>query len=615
MADGRLIFDTVLNSDGVEKGVNRLSGGLKKAASASLKAFTAATAAAATSVVVLGTNAVKSYAEYEQLVGGVETLFKDSQGIVMDYANNAYKTAGLSANEYMDTVTSFSASLLQSLDGDTTAAAEKANVAITDMSDNANKMGTNMQDIQNAYQGFAKQNYTMLDNLKLGYGGTKEEMSRLLEEASKISGIKYDISSYADIIDAIHVVQEEMDITGTTAKEASTTIEGSVNMTKSAWSNLVTGIADDNQDFNVLVDNFVTSASTAATNILPRIEIAINGIGTLIETLLPIIVNRIPEIIDTVLPKLITSGMNMLQAIVTGLQQNLPQIVTGVMLIMSQFVTTFIQMLPQIIEMGLQLIVQLALGIAQALPTLVPTIVEVMLQIVNTLIDNIDMLVDAAIQIIIALAQGLIASLPILIEKAPILISKLCEAIINCAGTLGKGAAELILKLGAGLIQNIPVLVKNVPQIVNAVLDALKLGFEAVVEIGGNLVIGLWNGINDKVGWIVDKVKGFGGNVLGAIKKAFDINSPSRKFRWIGQMCVEGFEQPLEEYNPYDTLGNSIQANEKVMQMNFAGSRNITTDRFDYKKLGRATADAIGKSGLKITIDDRELGRIVKGYN
>ena len=582
MADGRLIFDTVLNSDGVEKGVNSLSGGLKKAASASLKAVTAATAAAATSVVVLGTNAVKSYAEYEQLVGGVETLFKDSQGIVMDYANNAYKTAGLSANEYMDTVTSFSASLLQSLDGDTTAAAEKANVAITDMSDNANKMGTNMQDIQNAYQGFAKQNYTMLDNLKLGYGGTKEEMSRLLEEASKISGIKYDISSYADIIDAIHVVQEEMDITGTTAKEASTTIEGSVNMTKSAWSNLVTGIADDNQDFNVLVDNFVTSASTAATNILPRIEIAINGIGTLIETLLPIIVNRIPEIINTVLPKLITSGMNMLQAIVTGLQQNLPQIVTGVMLIMGQFVTTFIQMLPQIIEMGLQLIVQLALGIAQALPTLVPTIVEVMLQIVNTLIDNIDMLVDAAIQIIITLAQGLIASLPILIEKAPILISKLCEAIINCAGTLGKGAAELILKLGAGLIQNIPMLVKNVPQIVNAVLDALKLGFEAVVEIGGNLVIGLWNGINDKVGWIVDKVKGFGGDVLGAIKKAFDINSPSRKFRWIGQMCVEGFEQPLEEYNPYDTLGNSIQANEKVMQMNFAGSRNITTDRFDY---------------------------------
>ena len=266
-------------------------------------------------MVALGTNAVKSYAEYEQLVGGVETLFKDSQGIVMDYANNAYKTAGLSANEYMDTVTSFSASLLQSLDGDTTAAAEKANVAITDMSDNANKMGTNMQDIQNAYQGVAKQNYTMLDNLKLGYGGTKEEMSRLLEEASKISGIKYDISSYADIIDAIHVVQEEMDITGTTAKEASTTIEGSVNMTKSAWSNLVTGIADDNQDFNVLVDNFVTSASTAITNILPRIEIAINGIGTLIETLLPIIVNRIPEIINTVLPKLITSGMNMLQAI------------------------------------------------------------------------------------------------------------------------------------------------------------------------------------------------------------------------------------------------------------------------------------------------------------
>ena len=211
----------------------------------------------------VGKEALDSYADYEQLVGGVETLFKDSSGIVENYANNAYKTAGLSANDYMETVTSFSASLLQSLDGDTAKVAEVSNMAVTDMADNANKMGTDMSSIQNAYQGFAKQNYTMLDNLKLGYGGTKSEMERLLSDAQKISGVKYDISNLNDVYQAIHVVQGELGITGTTAKEASTTIQGSVSAMKSAWQNMLTGIADDNADFDGLINNLVDSIVTA----------------------------------------------------------------------------------------------------------------------------------------------------------------------------------------------------------------------------------------------------------------------------------------------------------------------------------------------------------------
>ena len=250
---------------------------------------TVATGLAAGGAAVAGlvTKSVQAYADYEQLVGGVDTLFKNSSGKVQEYAANAFKTAGLSANEYMETVTSFSASLLQSLDGDTAAAAEKANLAITDMSDNANKMGTDMSLIQNAYQGFAKANYTMLDNLKLGYGGTQEEMKRLLEDATAISGIKYDISSYADVVDAIHVIQTEMGITGTTAKEAQATISGSIEMTKSAWQNLMVGLASGNADIPGLVSNVVSSGAQVLKNIIPVAKQVLQSIPAAISEISP----------------------------------------------------------------------------------------------------------------------------------------------------------------------------------------------------------------------------------------------------------------------------------------------------------------------------------------
>lgn len=235
-------------------------------------ALGAVAVAAGAAAVKLGKEVIAAYADYEQLVGGVDTLFKDSSQEIQRYAANAYKTAGLSANEYMETVTGFSASLIQSLGGDTEKAAKYADMAITDMSDNANKMGTDMSSIQNAYQGFAKQNYTMLDNLKLGYGGTKQEMERLLADAEKISGVKYDISSYADVVEAIHVMQESMDIAGTTAKEAEATISGSVNALKSAVSNLIVGFGDADADMELLCNNMVDAFKTVVANIIPVIE-------------------------------------------------------------------------------------------------------------------------------------------------------------------------------------------------------------------------------------------------------------------------------------------------------------------------------------------------------
>ncbi len=315
---------------------NALAGGLKSAASSIGKAFTAAAkaaavgfGAAAAAVAAVGKSALNAYADYEQLVGGVETLFGNASDKVLQNANRAFQTAGLSANEYMETVTSFSASLLQSVGKDTKKAAEYADQALVDMSDNANKMGSNMQDIQNAYQGFAKQNYTMLDNLKLGYGGTKEEMERLIADANKVkqaNGEMADLSidSFADITEAIHIVQTEMGITGTTAKEASTTIQGSVGMMKASWKNLLVGVADDTQDFGGLMDNFVDSVGIAANNILPRVETILGGIGSLVEGLAPVVAQAVPQLVITILPSMASAAASLLQAFAGSLVELAP---------------------------------------------------------------------------------------------------------------------------------------------------------------------------------------------------------------------------------------------------------------------------------------------------
>ena len=305
---------------------SKLKSGLATAA----KVGGAAIAAVGTGMVWLSKQAIDSYGDYEQLVGGVDTLFKESSATVQGYAQNAYKTAGLSANEYMETVTSFSASLLQSLGNNTAAAAEMADLAITDMSDNANKMGTDMTAIQNAYNGFAKQNYTMLDNLKLGYGGTKEEMQRLIDDANALNAAQgrlteYSIDSYADIVSAIHDVQTEMGITGTTSLEASTTIQGSLASMKSAWKNLLTGIADPDQDLGMLINNMVDSAGIALDNLVPLIVNLLPRIATALGTLGKKLTKELPGIIRTLLPALISGAIGL----ITGLVAEIPAILAA----------------------------------------------------------------------------------------------------------------------------------------------------------------------------------------------------------------------------------------------------------------------------------------------
>ena len=390
-------------SSQVETIGSKLKGGLVTAA----KVGASAVAAAGTAIVAIGKQAIEQYAEYEQLVGGVETLFKQSADTVMGYAENAYKTAGLSANEYMETATSFSASLLQSLGGDTAAAAEKANLAITDMSDNANKMGTSMGMIQNAYQGFAKQNYTMLDNLKLGYGGTKEEMQRLLEDAEKLSGIEYDISSYADIVDAIHVVQTEMGITGTTAKEAATTIQGSLASMKGAWENLLTGVADDNANFKILIEQFVDSLVTVGENIIPRINVIIQGLTQLITETSQTIIPMAVQILLENLPSVVAAGMDLIIALVSGILDNIDMLIDCVLEMVDVIVDKLIDNLPKLIDGGIRLIAALANGLIRAIPNLVSKIPQIISAIVKGLIRGIPAIFDVGKNIVEGLWNGI----------------------------------------------------------------------------------------------------------------------------------------------------------------------------------------------------------------
>ena len=590
MADGSVIIDTELNNSGVEKDSSKLKSILSKVgsvASTAMKGVGVAVGTATTAVAGLVTASVNAYAEYEQLVGGVDTLFKNSSEKLQEYADEAYKTAGMSANEYMNTVTSFSASLLQSLGNDTEKATEYANQAVIDMSDNANKMGTSMESIQYAYQGFAKQNYTMLDNLKLGYGGTKEEMERLLEDASKLSGIEFDISSFADVTQAIHVIQENMGIAGTTAKEASTTIQGSLNSVKGAWENLLVGMTNPNADFDTLIQNLVDSIATAGENLLPAIEQALIGVSELIDSLFPLIAQKIPDLILQVLPQLISAGTGIVTSLVTGIQQNLPALVQGAIQIVTQLLTTLLSLLPQLLDMGVQILMQLVIGIGQALPELIPQAVNAVTTIVENLIDNIDLIIEAGMQLLIGLAEGLINAIPQLIEKIPIIIDKLLNAIIENLPKLVEMGVELVVKLAVGLVQAIPTLVGKIPQLISSVLNAIGKLPGMVIDIGKNIVQGIWNGISGAASWLWNKITGWCSSIFDGIKSFFGIHSPSKLFaddvgKMLGLGIGEGFDDSLSSV--YKEMQDAVEHENAKLTSNLTSNQQIKVQSEDNRQ-------------------------------
>lgn len=434
--------------------------------------------ALASGIVSMTSQAISGFADYQQLIGGVETLFKDSADVVEQYANNAFQSAGLSANEYMQTVTGFSASLLQSLGGDTSAAAQYADMAVTDMADNANKMGTSMESIQNAYQGFARGQYTMLDNLKLGYGGTKEEMQRLLEDASAISGIEYDVSSYADVVEAIHVIQTEMGIAGTTAQEANTTIQGSLSSLGAAWQNLVAGIANPDADLGTLITNLVESAKTALTNLVPVFSQALIGIGEVIAQLAPIIAAELPGLVEQVLPSIITAATSLLTGLVAALPAILTILTEQAPMIINMLVSAIVANLPQIISAGIQLIIGLAMGLIQAIPTLVSYIP----------------------QIIMAILQG---------------IAQGFSQIFNSGG-------QLTTKLGQGIRAKVSAAISAITQIWNSIKSAITGKISQALTWGRDLINNFVSGIKQKIQAVRDAVS----NVASAVKSFLGFSEP-----------------------------------------------------------------------------------------
>jgi len=519
-------YENQLNDAGKE--TDSFSEKLQSGLSTAAKVATAAITAATTAVTALTKSAIDNYADYEQLVGGVETLFGDSANAILGYANNAYKTAGLSANDYMETVTSFSASLLQSLDNDTAAAAEKADLAITDMSDNANKMGTSMESIQNAYQGFAKQNYTMLDNLKLGYGGTKEEMERLLEDATALSGVEYDIESYADIVDAIHVVQTEMGITGTTALEASTTISGSIATMKSAWTNFLTGLGSEDADMGELFDELLDSVEVVGTNVIPVAQQILTSIGSVIQEQLPGVVAQVPGILADLVPQLVTTGASLLSGVASGIGEAVPDLLATVPEIISQLITTVSESLPDLIN-------SIGAMVTDAWPTIkaagktmlggiadaIPDVLDFVLTNLPSVITGIsDFLVAAVPKIVSAastLLSGMIHAIPplleLLAEKLPSIVTAILTALANGASAILQGAIDLLYNIVLAIADIAPDVKEAIPKIIDGIVTGVKNGIPAVktaiTDLVNKITTIFSEPVNNAKTWAKDMIDNF----------------------------------------------------------------------------------------------------------
>ena len=463
---------------------------------------------AGAAAVGLSKKVIGAYAEYEQLVGGVDTLFKEASSKVQGFADNAYKTAGMSANEYMETVTGFSASLIQSLGGDTQKAADVGNQAVTDMSDNANKMGTDITNIQNAYQGFAKQNYTMLDNLKLGYGGTKEEMQRLLVDAEKISGVKYDISSFADVTEAIHVMQTQMGITGTTAAEAADTISGSIDSTKSALTNLWAGLGNPKADVQKLVNDVTNSLGNVVKNITP----VLNNIVTALPTLINGVVSAIGGMLPNLLQAVTSLFTQVLQTILTLLPSLIPVFVNALMTIVQAIISN----LPLLISAAVQLVTTLVQGIATALPTLIPAAVQAVVTIVQGLIDNLPLLLDAGLQLLTGLVNGLITGIPVLIAALPQIITSLVTFFVTSIPIIINAGIQLLTALVTALPQIIAAIVAVLPQIINGIITALIAALPQLINAGIQLFLALITALPQ----IISAIAGAMPQIINAITSA-----------------------------------------------------------------------------------------------
>ena len=565
----------------------------EKAGSAFLKKMVAVVAALGIGK-LLG-DAIMGAADLEQSIGGVETLFGDAADTVVQNANNAFQTAGLSANDYMETVTSFSASLLQSLDGDTTKAAAAADQALQDMSDNANKMGTDMSMIQSAYMGFSRQNYTMLDNLKLGYGGTRSEMERLLADASELSGVEYNIDSLSDVYEAIHVIQEEMGIAGTTAQEASSTMTGSFNMVKASLSNLLTSLASGDgldtalaqfaESGLIMIENFLPTVINAIVGLVPAVlelltqygpqlmELASQAITDLITglvaaipmlieavtgiftTLIPAIIAQIPTItvaLMDALPTLIDGIIQMVLGIVNALPDIIKGIVDAMPTVISSVVSALMLALPQLIDGCIQLVIALV----GALPEIGMALIDAIPAVVQTIGDTIAENWPTFKESFLTIFNNVKDQLPVIMEN---FVTAMKEGVEHLGETLGElvdnfleAAGKWVEEMWNGLKEAWPELVENAKEFVEELPDKLIEALSDIGEVGTQIIEGIWSGITDGWSWLTNKVASFASSLLESAKSALGIHSPSKEFAWVGEMITEGLGEGLEDVAPVE---------------------------------------------------------------
>lgn len=526
------IEETGDKAEKTSKKMSSVFGNIGKFALKAAKVAVVVTTAVATGIAGITAKAVSGYADYEQLVGGVETLFKDSSDKVVEYANNAYKTAGLSANDYMDTVTSFSASLLQGLEGDTAQAAEYANLAITDMSDNANKMGTSMEMIQNAYQGFAKQNYTMLDNLKLGYGGTAAEMARLINDSGvlgdtmTVTADNVNSVSFDKMIEAIHVVQTNMDITGTTAKEAATTIQGSIGMVKSAWANLLIGMADPSQDMGVLMNNLVDSAMAVADNLVPRIADTLPRVVTGLSQLTQKLAPYIPPLIEQLLPSLIQGATSLLSEVVNNLPGILETLLPGIGGELGQSISTALNSVFSTLTSILQLVGPVLTTLSTLLNLLLPPMMQIIQAVLPPLTNLINMLLPPVTQIIQSLLPVLMAILQPILELLQPFLAMLTP-IIDLVMQVVTPLTDLINMILPPLAEILSMLMEDYLNVLKPILEwyckmlsgTLKAAIKLIVTVINNCkesFAAAWRGIKKAWNAAPEFFSNIGSNIKGA---------------------------------------------------------------------------------------------------
>lgn len=555
-------------------------GGIFKALGAATVAGLGASAVAVGKVLK---DSVTAYAEYEQLVGGVQKLYgtagmsveeyaksvgksvddvkgkydelTTAQDLVMKNAANAYRTAGMSTSQYMEQATSLSASLINSLGGDTVKAAEQTDVAMRAIADNYNTFGGDMQMIQGAFQGFAKQNYTMLDNLKLGYGGTKTEMERLIADANdwaEANGKAADLSidSFSDVVTAIDYIQQKQQIAGTTAREASTTISGSLGMLKAAWQNLLTGMADDNADFGELIGNLVGSVTTFGENIIPRVQQAITGAATavtqLLQEVVPQIVQEIPPLLSETLPMLISALTSVVQSLIQILPQLMPIVVDAIM----QIVNGIITLLPEFLNAGIQMLISLIQGITDALPQLIAMLPTIIQQVADILIQNLPTIIQAGLQLLLALINGIVQALPQLIAMLPTIIRTIIKVLIQNLPQILTMGGKIIGSLIKGIASMIGTLGSTIGNVAKNIINGIKHLPKEMLNWGKDMIQGLINGIKGMISRVGDAVKGVANKIKNFLHFSRPDEGPLREYeKWMPDM-IRGLTSSLDKASP-----------------------------------------------------------------